>query len=93
MPAAGKADDSIRKVFTLGGLGVHVGNLAVVVAGLAEITDGRLMDWEEKTVARTPEIRTLSDRAGSSTPRHCERSEAISIVGDTKIASSLRSSQ
>jgi hypothetical protein len=26
-------------------------------------------------------------------PRHCERSEAISIRGDTEIASSLRSSQ
>jgi hypothetical protein len=44
MNAHGKANDSIREVFTIGGLCIHVDNQAGVAAGLGEITDGRLMD-------------------------------------------------
>jgi hypothetical protein len=52
MNVHGKANDSIREVFAMGGLGVHVDSPAVVVAGLAEITDGRLMDWQRETLTQ-----------------------------------------
>jgi hypothetical protein len=46
--AYGKAVDSIREVFTMGGPGVHVDIPATVVAGLARITGGRLRIWKVK---------------------------------------------
>jgi hypothetical protein len=52
MNAHGKADNLIGEVFAMGGLGAHVDNPAVVVAGLAEIADGRLMDWQRETITQ-----------------------------------------
>jgi hypothetical protein len=52
MNTRGNAHDLKHEVFTMGRLGVHVDNPASVVAGLAEITDGRLMDWERKTITQ-----------------------------------------
>jgi hypothetical protein len=52
MNTHGKVDDSRREVFTIGRLGAHVDIPASVAAGLAELTDGRLTDWERKTLTQ-----------------------------------------
>jgi hypothetical protein len=49
---ASQGHDLIREVFAVGGLGVHVDRPAVVVAGLAEIADGRLMAWQRETITQ-----------------------------------------
>jgi hypothetical protein len=57
MNVHGKADDSMREVFIVAGLGGHSGYSGCAVAGLAEIANGRLMDSESETLTQISGIK------------------------------------